>query len=182
MVRGIIKELYIGTRLPLFHAKPGRTRLVPHSLSDHKRTRVALRKLTPLVLHLMRHWLNVRRRTGVLTVAGFDMITEPLLANAEILVTADDALLKPEVTLDDPLFEAAIPISTKHSKALSEPGLRVVLGRVDAGRLSNLGSVAGFIWKIEDTASSYSSLEAGLTCESIDRLEAQMGVEKCSRA
>lgn len=175
-VAEIVDELYIGTRLPLFHATEQRTVFMPHSLRDRQTVSVALRKLTKLVLFLIDKWLNAKRVSGVMTSYAFDTTIGSIISSSEILVSDDNTPADPaHGTRANAGFESAIALATKHAPELSESGRQFALGTVDSTDLQMLEKITKFALADGDDLISYHTLEAELIHESIDRLEAQMG-------
>ncbi len=176
VVAEIIADLYTNARLPLFHATAFRTVFVPHNLSDRETVGEALRKLTRLLLFLIENWLNVRRPSGGITYHGFDTTIKDILVSSEILVSDDDAPLDPaHETPADAGFDPGVALTTRHAPELSSPGRQFWLGETSSADLQGLAEVARFAVTVEDKLFSYHKMEAELTHERIDKLQAQMG-------
>lgn len=177
IVDEIIDELYEEIRCRLFHAKSSRRRLLPHSLRDRKKVNEGLRSLTRLILLLTKDWLNIRRRGGLLTYAGFDLASSWMKLNPEILISDSAAKLKKDETLSNPAYKSAVVLPAKFAPELSEPGLNTVLGTIDATGIRRFKRVARFALKQKNTLFSVNVLDAKLSCENIDRFEAQIGIQ-----
>ena len=61
----ILNTVYEGARLPLFHAKDGKTYFAPvHSLSDREAVVDALTMLSQIVIRMAEKWFSTRRMSG----------------------------------------------------------------------------------------------------------------------
>ena len=178
VVEDIIDELYIGARLPLFHATADRTVYVPHSLRDREKVSEALSKLTRLLLFLARRWLNVRRPVSGMYYSYFDELVKSNMSNSEILATDnEDAFNYTHNTRTDAGLESAAALNTTHAPELSEPGRQVAVGTIAAADLHRLRKIAGFVLTHGNVLLSGHPPEAELTVESIDRFEVEVGVQ-----
>lgn len=176
VVSEIITDLYVGARLPLFHATAARTVFVPHSLQDRETVLAALKKLTRLLLFLIRQWLGARRIGGGMYSPYFDATIKALLVDAKLLVSDNDAPPDPaHANRAEAGLDAALVVVPQHVPELSDTGRQFWLGNMDAQELRGLRRIAGFFVEAEDTLHSYHTIEAELMHEGIDRLEAQVG-------
>ena len=172
----IYQEIYIDIRCAIFHSKNS-PRLLPHDLADRRRVSEGLRKLTRIVLLISDHWLHARRPTGVMTYAGFELMTMQILQASEILVSDNDTPFDRQETLESPVYDDAVPMATRHAPDLSEPGLNCVLGVVDVAQLCGLQKIARFGLKHDNHLIMVSTVDAELNQDGVDRLEAQLGVQ-----
>ena len=155
----------------MFHAK-NKIRLLPHSLPDRKYVEVGLKKLTKIVLMLVENWLNIRPGIGIVTYEGFTLMTTQFLINSEIIVSE---IKERKELLSD--YETASILTTKYIPELIEPGLNFVSGSIDTRSMENLKKISTFVLRNQQMIIMYGNLEAELTFENIDRIEAQMGFQ-----
>jgi len=99
----IYQDVYAQTRTATFHAKQGRTVLLP----QHRGTRAGvvdtLERLSRLYLDLVDKALGVRRAAGVMTLVGFNMAMQPLIdATSEVAISDDSSPLDPDDTAVNP--------------------------------------------------------------------------------
>lgn len=176
IVNEIYREIYIDIRCNIFHAKKA-SLLLPQSVLDRKKVNEGFKKLTRIVLLLVKHWLNVRRGGGLITYEGFDLMTLPLLSNSHILVSDVAVPITKDKNSEDQAFSNAIPLSTRYAPELCEPGLNFSLGTIDSSQLNRLKRIARIGLKHQDTVKIVCKIEEELTFENIDRFEAQMGIQ-----
>jgi len=176
IIESIYNDLYKNIRCRLFHAKQD-SRLFPQNLVDRQLVSEGLEKLTRIFLLLAREFLNVRRAGGKMTYEGFTWMTEPLMSGSTVLVSQKDIPFDASATLRSPAFVDAIPMPTRGSPELSHPGLRTLLGSIAVIELQGLQRIAGFGLACRDHLIMTNTVEAHLTHEGIDRIEAQMGLQ-----
>jgi hypothetical protein len=127
-VERVFDDLYTGTRTRLFHAKAGRTVLLPHGLQERDAVMASLRRLSGLFLDLWTSHTGHRRPSGAMTHAGFEMATAAFELGA---VVSDDAA--PEAKDDvavNPTSGRVATLHTERSDDLSRPGLTFWLGEI----------------------------------------------------
>lgn len=176
VVAEIIDDLYTNARLPLFHATANRAVFVPQNLSDRETVGEALKKLTRLLLFLIENWLHASRPSGGISYYGFDTAIKDVLGDSEILVSDGDAPLDPaHETPADAGFDPAVALSTRYAPEFSTPGRQFWLGKASSADLRGLAKVMRFGMAAGNKMILYHVMEAELTHESIDGLQAQIG-------
>jgi hypothetical protein len=175
LVDDIYKNIYVDIRCAIFHAK-NTPRLLPQNLSDRQLVNEGLHKLTKIVLLLAENWLQARRLSGVVTYAGFDHMTQNIISNSIVIVSDNDAPLSDSETMSSPSFQNSISMNTRPAPELSKPGLNTVLGSIDAFKLHSLQKIARLGLVHQDNLMIGATVEAKLTYNAIDRLEAQIGI------
>lgn len=99
----IISVVYNNARLPLFHAKDGRTYFVPvTSGQDRKAVSAALQLLTPIVIRMADVWHQTRRGGGGVNLKLVEEGNKNLFANASFIVSSE-----PAADIKDDLFPPA---------------------------------------------------------------------------
>ncbi len=176
VVSDIYDDLYAGIRCRLFHAKHG-SRLLPQSAGDRRSVSEGLERLTDIFLLLAQELLNARRPGGLMTYEGFAWLTEPVMSGSTVLVSGNDMPLDASATLKSPPFVGAVPMLTRAAPELSRPGLRTILGSIPATDLKGLPKIARFGWAHDGHLMMSGAVEAPLTHDGVDRIEAQMGVQ-----
>lgn len=82
----ILDIVYGGARLPLFHAKDGRTYFAPTgSANDRGVVAVALRLLTKVVIRMADVWFNAHRRSGWVNLKIFEEQNKTLFARSKFV-------------------------------------------------------------------------------------------------
>jgi hypothetical protein len=176
IVQEIYDEIYIAIRCAIFHAKHY-SYLLPHNLQDRGKVNEGLKKLTRIVLLLAENWLHARRGGGLITYYAFDNMTKPLLSDSEILISDVNLSVCADETLDSPAYVSAVAFPARFAPELSEPGLNCAIGAIDTSLLHSLKSIVRFGLKHETLLCLGLGIEAELTYEDFDRIEAQMGFQ-----
>ena len=97
-VAHILARIYNGARLPLFHAKDGRTYFAPGANhADREVVQDSLTALTSLVLRMAEVWYNARRRGGWASLRYFDEGWRAQLSGSQLVVSDEPTDLKDEV-------------------------------------------------------------------------------------
>ncbi len=176
IISDIYDKIYKNIRCSIFHAK-SQSRLLPQNLADREIVSEGLDSLTRIVLLLMKNWLHVGQPRGGMAYSAFDMMAESILLNSIIVVSDDDAPLDDSETLHGLTFKASVTMLTKYAPELSKPGLNSILGTIKTGELKNLCKISKFILFHNEKLVLGSALEAPLTYDSVDVLEAQISVQ-----
>lgn len=96
-VAHIIARVYNGARLPLFHAKDGKTYFAPGANhADREVVQDSLNALTSLVLRMAQVWYNARRRGGWANLRYFDEGWRTQLSGSKLVVSDEATDLKDE--------------------------------------------------------------------------------------
>lgn len=177
IVQEIYDEIYRGVRIGIFHAKHNYPHLLPHNLQDRAKVNEGLKKLTRIVLLLAQNKLNARRGGGLITYYAFDGMTKPFLSDSEILISDVNLSVNADETLDSPAYVGAVTFPARFAPELSEPGLNCALGTIDTDLLHSLKSIVRFSLKHENILCLVLVIDAELTYEGFDRIEAQMGFQ-----
>lgn len=183
-VNDFIQEQYLDTRVRLFHAKHGRSRLRPQELDDLFHVQASLERLYPAYLDIAREFLGLHRGGGVMTYAGFESFTKGIRRGGRVLVSADTTPVDRSETLDSAPWHGALSFPQRHSPDLSRPGLVTLLGVTPAEAVKKFGpfrrigiSVANAKGEGEVLFAA-SVIEAPLALEGpIDVFEVQNGIE-----
>lgn len=82
----ILSIVYTGARLPLFHAKDGKTYFAPGvSDTDRAAVQAALKLLTELVIRMANVWFSARRRSGWVNLKLFEEGFRTQLASCDLV-------------------------------------------------------------------------------------------------
>src|SRR3954462_1168857 len=91
-VKAILDIIYKNARLPLFHAKEGRTVFIPqNSPGEREAVTQALRVLTLLVTQMAEAWLNSRRATGWVSEYYIHQAFTQILQSGRMLASSDES-------------------------------------------------------------------------------------------
>lgn len=116
-VDDFMQEQYDDVRNKIFHAKEGESRLRPQDTGDQETVENALENLTRFVIDLIREAIPTNRSGGVVTYAGFDLMTQ-WMEEYELEILTHRRY--------PPLV-----MSAEHNSDASEPGLKSLLARVN---------------------------------------------------
>jgi hypothetical protein len=176
VVDSIFDQQY-GTRVRMFHAKGGKSRLSPQDPADRDRVEDALDNLSRMYLDVAKDTLNLHRSSGVITHVGFDMMTKPLEKSAKLLHSQEQISQDSEIS--DPPWQLASSVSADYDSTLSEPGLKIFLSQADVANLG-LDTIRTLALVHEDSDSdvlmTHNQLDEDLTLDGIDRLDTQSGI------
>ena len=176
IVSDIYNDIYENIRCSIFHAK-NQPRLLPQSLADREIVSEGLDRLTRIVLLLAENWLYAGRPSGVMFPSAFDGMMKPVVSNSIVVVSDNNAPLDDSETLHSSTFKDSVPMLTRYAPELSKPGLNSVLGTIETGELQNLCKIARFVLFHDEKLVLGAALEAPLTYDFVDRLEAQISVQ-----
>jgi hypothetical protein len=171
-------ELYGDVRTATFHAKSGRTTLLPLDAVDRGRVLDALSRLARLYLALAQHILGQRRPEGGVALGGFELSVGRVVDQFEVNVTDDPARADASDTVANPGGGTIIPMRSRPSPEFDERFLRTVAGEArveDLGALTHLAGVVA-LHRPDGQLASFSQLEGRLTLGGFDTLQAVMGV------
>jgi hypothetical protein len=169
-------NIYKGIRCSIFHAK-AQSRLTPQNLRDRKLVSEGLDSLIKIVLLITEHWFYANRPSGFMFHSGFDMWIQPLVLNSNIAVSDNDLPCDNLDTLDQSILQKSVTMPTRFVPELSKAGLNTIVGVIEADQLQKLSKISEFT-VINDSGLPISlNLKSFLTYESIDRLEAQIGIQ-----
>ena len=123
------------------------------------------------------HYFGAKRPSGFMFHSGFDMWIQPLVLNSNIAVFDNDLPCDNLDTLDQSTLQKSVTMPTRFVPELSKAGLNTILGVIEADQLQKLSKICKFT-VINDSGLQISlNLKSFLTYESIDRLEAQIGIQ-----
>ena len=171
-VEFVIDAIYGNARLPLFHAKDGKTYFVP---SPDERDRVtikaALAKLTIIVIRMANSWHGIRRpRTSLSRFVQDTMLKAPF-ANASF-VASSDARFAPNDSLASPSITSGVAFAAQLSDAFDGEQRTNISGSVTTDALKSIGRIEILHLINTEAPLSSSVLKAPLDVEGFDRCEA----------
>lgn len=132
----VLDDIYAGARTRLFHAKSGRSVLLPHRLDSRHDVIESLQRLARLFIDLFADHTGHRRPSSGMTYAGFEMVTS---FDATAAVSDDPA---PENKADvaiNPTGGRSEQLTTRRAPELSSPGLTFWLGVCQDAQSLHLG-------------------------------------------
>jgi hypothetical protein len=171
-VEFVIDTIYGNARLPLFHAKDGKSYIVP-SPDDRDRAQVnaALAKLTIIVIRMADSWHGIRRpRTSLSRFAQDAMLKAPF-ANASFVASAD-ARFSPDDSLSSPSIASGIRFGAQISDMFDGEQRINVSGSIDTDILKSVGRIKMLHLVNSEAPLSSSALEAPFDVDGFDRFQA----------
>jgi hypothetical protein len=135
MVEAILDKIYQDARLPLFHAKEGRTFYIPQDTDSRIVVSQALSILTQLVLRMAEKWYSARRIGGFVFLGWVYNNVRTQLASSKIYITNYAGAFDPtEKDLSHPRFKSALTTPCKITSEFErkrEPALKGTFVGVD---------------------------------------------------
>jgi hypothetical protein len=173
----IRQELYSDTRTATFHAKVGAPTLLPLDAVDRRAVLASLSRLAGLYLDLVQRTLGVRRPSGGMFRAGFDMLIGNIVEEIQIHVTDDPIPMQKTDTVINPRGGLVKPLATRAAPELDQAFLRNCIGEASVEELRELTHVARVVATTADgSLISGGQLEGRLTLGGFDRFQAAMGI------
>jgi hypothetical protein len=174
--KDIYQDVYANNRTAIFHAKQGRTTLLPHGAWDRNAVQASFERLTRLYLDLVNMAFGVRRGGGVMTYNGFEMLMRPRVAAASEMAVSDDSTLAGNSdTAVNPADGAIAYFHAAHVPALDRPGAKYWIGEVPTAQLRAVPEIrrAGLILNSELV--QIERLTDPLSLSGIDVFQLQLG-------
>jgi hypothetical protein len=171
-VEFVIDAIYGNARLPLFHAKDGKTYFVPSpDERDRAEVKAALAKLTIIVIRMADSWHGIRRpRTSLSRFAQDAMLKAPF-ANASFVASAD-ARFSPNDPLSSPSIASGIRFPAQISDTFDGEQRINVSGSIDTHALKSVGRIEMLHLVNSEAPLSSSPFKAPLDVDGFDRFQA----------
>jgi hypothetical protein len=171
-VEFVIHAIYGGARLPLFHAKDGKTYFAPSpDERDRATVKAALAKLTIIVTRMAASWHGIQRpRTSVSSFAQ-DVMAKAPFANASFVASAD-ARFSPEDPLSSPSTTSGIGFPAQIRDSFDGEQRINVWGAVDTAVLKGIGRVEIIHLVNAESPLASSAFGAPLNVDGFDRFQA----------
>jgi hypothetical protein len=136
-VAHVIFSVYTSARLPLFHAKNGKTYFAPGG-SDTDRTTVqaGLSMLTELVIRMASAWFSARRRGGWVNLQLIDEGHRSLLAGCQVVYSDEPTDLKDETKVA-PAVQTGVSFAAVVNEHFDGARRTNVTASLDVGTLSS---------------------------------------------
>ena len=116
IISHVLRIIYEGARLPLFHAKDGKAYFAPvHNASDREEVVKALTTLTHIVTHMSDKWYSARRIGGWVNLKIFEEQSRSLFSGASFVFSDN-----PEFTLQDDLNSESVKNGIRFPATFSE--------------------------------------------------------------
>jgi len=176
-VQDLYNELYMATRTALFHSKSSRQSILPHAPGKgHEDVAAAVERLSRLYIALAEKELGTRSVMGVVTYAGFDLMTGGLKSRLRLQITDAAAAAHADMEVLNSTGGAVIDLNTRHAPELEKPFMRSFLGTAKAAEIGKLSRLAVLAANVDDKLAAYASIEGELILGGVDRLEGQVAV------
>jgi hypothetical protein len=166
---------YDDLRGSIFHAKGSRGPRLPHEVATMRDLAERQSRLTRLYLDLLSEMCGVRRPGGVLTNAGFDMLTAAFGTDTEVHLIGDGAT-EGEVSIEAALREPATGTPGFRDGSIETPGLKVVSGVFDGAALSGVERVAAVVLAVRGEPLIRQTPDAPLRLHGVARFESYFGL------
>jgi hypothetical protein len=168
----VIDTIYGNARLPLFHAKDGKTYVVPSPDERHRASvKAALAKLTIIVIRMADAWHGIRRPRTSLSRTAQDTILKAPFENASF-VASSDARFSPSDPLSSPSITSGIRFPARASDTFDGEQRMNVSGSVSTDTLKGLGRIEILHLVNAESPLSWSVFKAPLNVHGFDRFEA----------
>lgn len=173
---------YENTRCRMFHAKTGKSRLLPHQVDDRNQVQDALSDLSRYYVDILKDTIQINRQSGVITHSGFELATSWMRDEYGMEVAFSDynTPVQKSETLESNPWKQAIRFEAEYSEELSLPGLHSVLASLDPEnvdlpkRIHRVGMVNP--QEEVDGLMTSKSIEAGLEIAEVDLFQCQLGL------
>lgn len=173
----LYNELYVATRTALFHAKRSRPSFRPHAPGKEKETvTAAVERLACLYMTLAEQELGTRSAMGVITYAGFDLMTAGLKEQVQLQVTDNSTVANPETRKMGLSGGIMFDLRTHHTPELEKPGMRCFLGTANAEDIGRLSHLAASVATVNDRLLAAGIIEGKLILAGVSRLESHMAL------
>jgi hypothetical protein len=171
-VEFVIDAIYGNARLPLFHAKDGKTYFVPSPDESNRATiKAALAKLTIIVIRMADSWLGIRRPRTSLSRSLQDAMAKGPFANASFVASAD-ARFSPNDSLSSPSIMSGVAFASQLSDTFDGEQRINISGSTTTGALRGIGGIEILHLVNADAPLSSSVFKAPLDIQGFDRFEA----------
>jgi hypothetical protein len=177
-VVAIRQDLYSDARTATFHAKVTGQTLVPLDPIDRRAITERLSRLAGLYLGVVAQTLGVRRASGAIMKAGFDLMIGGILPDLAVHVTDDAVRFDEAATSVNPGGGRVQEIPTRPYPEFDQPFLRTIIGETPLDELRELRCVSRIVsvHPPDGTPIAGGQLEAQLTLGGFDLFEAVMAI------
>lgn len=169
----IYNDLYKDMRTALFHSKRTWAHYIPHEPLDRAKVQQSYARLAKLYLAVVQSSLQVTRRSGGATEAGFQELTKSMDNNPAMYVSPD---CTPENQLEDQFFSASFALlPTRRARELDGQFIKYVVGHDSSSNLVGLSGIRQIVLFVDpDIPLLESTLEGLLTLEGVAQFEAHL--------
>jgi hypothetical protein len=170
----LVDAIYADARLPLFHAKDGRSYAVPSpDPRDREAVTSALAALTMIVIRMAESWHGLRRpRTSTSTFLR-EAIAQARFTDVSFFASAD-ARFSPNDPISSPSIASGIAFPARFSVTFDGEPRPNVTGTVDTAALGTIGPVEIIHLVNPRSPIMWSTLKAPLRLDGFNRLQATM--------
>lgn len=166
----IIETIYEKARLPLFHAKDGKTKFIPTDLTNRKTIALALSLLTKIVIQMAEIWYDCRRLSGWVNLNYFEEHYKTLIINSNFVFSDD-----PNFTLDDKPENLSIKDGQSFLAQFNDQFLHErrpnVHGILDVSTIKNRGPLLAIFLINDKITLLASSVESPIDLDGFDHFE-----------
>lgn len=169
----VYNDLYKDMRTALFHSKRTWAHYIPHEPLDRGKVRQSYARLTKLYLAIVQSWLQITRRSGAVTEAGFQELTKSMDDTPAMYVSPD---FTPENQLENRFFSAPFALlPTRRAKELDGQFIKYVVGTDSSSNLATLSGIRQIVLFVDsDIPLLASTLEGLLTLDGVAQFEAHL--------
>lgn len=170
-INNIIDTIYIGARLPLFHAKEGNDYFAPdNSRSEREKVSIALDMLTKIVIRMAEKWFSARRIIGSANLRIIEQQYSTELANTKFVFTDN-----PNFSLIEPISSDTIVNGVAFEAVYNNNFLgdnrHNVFGELPISKIQDRGRMQSLYLINQDATLMSFSLDATLDLQSFDALQ-----------
>lgn len=167
---------YDQLRVSIFHAKGSRSPRLPHEVDAMADLAQRHERLTRFYIDLLGEVTGVRRPTGVMTYAGFDLMTAGWDNDPQVHITDDSAPFSEEDTVPNPAGGRVVTATSVRDHELERPGLKTLLARVSTSKLQKVEAIRKVVLSLGGALVACATVDGELLLGGVDRFEMQNGL------
>lgn len=167
---------YDQLRVSIFHAKGSRGPQLPQDVTGMSDLAERHERLTRLYLDLLDEVTKVRRASGGMTYAGFDLSTPWFDSGSEVCVTDDPAPCEKTDTSISPNRGSVLIATAARECALERRGLKLLLAKFAGADVEAIRAVRRIGHISDGTLKTCETVDVELQVRNVDRFEVQVGL------
>jgi hypothetical protein len=130
-------------------------------------------RLTRFYIDLLGEMTGVRRPSGVMTHAGFELMTPGFENDPQVHITDDATPCNEEDAMPNPAGGRVVTVSSARHRELERPGLKTLRAGIPASDLRDLEAIRKVVLSLGGDPAACVSIEGELLVDGVDRFEMQ---------